>query len=363
MRRNNKAVAVAVGVFVLACFLLYVGVFRGDRGAPPAAPAARPEAAAPTIPGTAVTQGPSAPRGEPRAKATKPGTPQASRAGAQPTSAPAVARSSAAPAKKAAAPAVTAAVKAAVVAPVPAAKEPEVAAAPTPTPEAAPSPGPAAAVAPAEAAAAAPADATASGEAEDEENGPSGAIAGILLDGRGVPLATTSVLAVAANGADARETVTDDEGAFLLPGLRPGRYAVFPGFGTPLTSRLGVKGVTVKSRHVVEVSFSEARGSGAVRVTSVGDDGRPTDAQPILIADAPREAGGFGSLLAADALFLPEPGERRGLIRYVPPGTYRVVLLRGVNDPTLASPQSVRVVGDREVGVTVHVGGTAVPRG
>jgi hypothetical protein len=206
--------------------------------------------------------------------------------------------------------------------------------------------------------------AAAAAASDDDEGGPSGAIAGILLDSQGQPLALAQVLAVAANGEDAAETFTLDDGSFLLPGLRPGRYSVFPGLGTQLPGRLGARGVTVKPSTVSRVAFAEPHPGGTVRVSSLDGNGRPTAAQAILIADVPRDVGGYGSLLAADAVYLPELGPSRTVLRNVPPGTYRVVLLRSVDEPAVAAPELLRVTGGSEVGVTVRVGGTAaVPPG
>jgi hypothetical protein len=372
MRRSR---AIAVGVVLLAGILLYLGTFRRDRGAPPPAPAPRAETA-PTNPGTGtVTQGAAAPSGEmpgPAASAAKAPSPTAAKvpapaamAGGQAASAPASAppgtpkasgpsrRSSG---KASGAAAAVAAAKAEPAAPAAAAPPAKTAGA---VASATPAPSPASAAAPAPI----PAPALAAA-ADDDEGGPSGAIAGILIDAQGQPLALTQVLAVAANGADAAETFTLDDGSFLLPGLRPGRYSVFPGLGTQLPARLGARGVTVKPSTVSRVAFAEPRPGGTVRVSSLDGEGRPTAAQAILIADAPRDAGGYGSLLAADAVYLPELGANRTVLRNVPPGTYRVVLLRSVNEPALAAPEPLRVTGGSEVGVTVRVGGAAaIPHG
>jgi len=209
---------------------------------------------------------------------------------------------------------------------------------------------------------AAAADAVAA--AGEGDGGPSGAIAGILIDARGQPFALTTVVAVAASGDDAAETLTADDGSFLLPGLRPGRYAVFPGLGTELPARLGARGVTVKPTTVSRVAFAEPRPGGTVRVASLDGAGRPAAAQAVLIADTSRDAGGYGSLLAADAVYLPELGGSRTVLRNVPPGSYRVVLLRTTDEPAVAAPEPVRVTGGSELGVTVRIGAAAaIPPG
>ena len=330
MRRSRT---IALGVLLLAAILLTVVVLRRDRGAP--APAPQGEAAAPATAETGdATKAPS-PAG---AKAAAPAAAARGKAATAPASATSGAskvppRSPDRSVAKAAGP-TTAAAAAKV--------EPSAPAQPPPP--------------------AAAADAVAA--AGEEDGGASGAIAGILIDARGQPFALTTVVAVAASGDDAAETLTADDGSFLLPGLRPGRYAVFPGLGTELPTRLGARGVTVKPTTVSRVAFAEPRPGGTVRVASLDGAGRPTAAQAVLIADTSRDAGGYGSLLAADAVYLPELGGSRTVLRNVPPGSYRVVLLRTTDEPAVAAPEPVRVTGGSELGVTVRIGAAAaIPPG
>ena len=52
------------------------------------------------------------------------------------------------------------------------------------------------------------------------------------------------------------------------------------------------------------------------------------------------------------------------MLRNVPPGSYRVVLLRTTDEPAVAAPEPVRVTGGSELGVTVRIGAAAaIPPG
>jgi hypothetical protein len=356
MARKLRIVAVAAGILLLVGYL----VFRGGSGVPPAGPAARDEVARPKGAGATPTQG-SGDRAVETQAAPSPASPGGpARASTPQRSAKAIPLTTEPPPKRAekrsrAAAAATAAVavsKAKPPATPTATSSTTATATPTPTP-------PATATA-----TATPTPTATSTPSDEDEEGPSGAIAGILLDARGAPLAMVPVLAVAANGADAGETLSGDDGAFLIAGLRPGRYAVFPALGTPVAARLGGRGATVKSTHVTRLSFAEPRPGSTVRVTSLDAEGRQTEAQAILMAEPPLEGGQYGSLLAADALHVPEPGANRTVLRHVPPGTYRVVLLRGVHDPAVATPVAVQVAKGGDIDITVRVGAPpAAPRG
>jgi hypothetical protein len=189
-----------------------------------------------------------------------------------------------------------------------------------------------------------------------------GGISGRLLDERGLPLAGTSILALATDGGDGQETVSDDDGAFLVAGLRPGRYVVFPALGSALGSRLGARGVDVGAAQVTRVDVREQLRGGTVRVTALHEDGRPAACEAILVSGRPGAGGSFGPLLGHDVIWLPGLGADRTVLQKVPPGTYTLVLLLdGARTAARAALDPV-VVSDGEVAVNVRLG-RDVPQG
>jgi hypothetical protein len=289
-------------------------------GAPPsqAAPTRVAEPAPAPAPAPAVVAEPAAPAAPVRASPT-----------ASPAPAPAPTRADA-PRRRSAVPE----------RPAPQAPAPAVAAAPRP---AAPPPARRESAAAASAAAIAAAEAALGDEVPDAP-GHSGAIAGIVADALGARIPGATILAVAPDGSDGTETFADDDGEFVLPGLRPGRYAVFAGLGTPLASRVGGRSVKVGSAAVTRVELREPSNAAPVRVAAVDEAGQPVVGEAILIASRPAEAGAFGSLLASDAIFFPEARGRRSDLR-VPPGTYTVVMLQGAGTPARAAPEPIQVTG------------------
>jgi hypothetical protein len=199
------------------------------------------------------------------------------------------------------------------------------------------------------------------GDEVPEAPGRSGAIAGLLVDAAGAPIPGATILALAPDGTDGTETFTDDDGEFVLPGLRPGRYAVFTGLGTPLATRIGGRSVKVRSTTVTRLDIREPRDAAPIRIAAVDADGRPVEGEAVLIAGPPGENGAFGSLLASDAIYLPELGSQRSDLR-VPPGTYTLVVLQGVGMPARAAREPVRVVSSAPLEVSVQLGGPVTQR-
>jgi hypothetical protein len=230
-----------------------------------------------------------------------------------------------------------------------------VAAAPPPTAAAAPSPSPDPAAPPATS----PAVETASTPLDPHL---SGAVSGAVRDAWGRAIAGATVLAVSADGADASETITDDDGFYLVAGLKPGRYAVFSGLGTPVASRVAGRGIDVSSGIVARLDLLEPGAGTTVRVTPRDSGGRLTKAQAILVSGAPSAAGAVGSLLASEAIYLPELGTARTVLLRVPPGVYTLVLLQGRDMPVRAARDPVRITGEREVDVSVEVAALDVPK-
>jgi hypothetical protein len=164
-----------------------------------------------------------------------------------------------------------------------------------------------------------------------------GALRGELCDAAGHPLAGVAVVAVAADGSDAAEDVTDDGGRWLLPSLRPGRYAVFAGLGTPLAARVGARGADV-------------RPGATVRVYALDAAGHQAHAQAVLVPAALHAPRGLSAVLASDAILL--PGANRTVVEAVPPGRYTVVILSG--ERTIRAPAEVEVA-DGDVDVQVRL--------
>jgi hypothetical protein len=202
----------------------------------------------------------------------------------------------------------------------------------------------------AESAAAIAAAEAALGAEVPDRGGLSGAISGAVLDAAGAPLAGATILALAPDGSDGTETFTDDDGEFLLPGLRPGPYAVFTGLGTQLAARVGGRAVSVGSARVTRVELREPADAAPVRVAAVDAAGRAVEGETLLLAGHPGDHGAFRSVLASAAIYLPELGGRRSDLR-VPPGTYTVVVLQGAGMPARAARDPIHVTGPLSVSV------------
>lgn len=188
----------------------------------------------------------------------------------------------------------------------------------------------------------------------------SGAIAGAVLDAQGTPIAGATILAVAPDATDGTETFTDDDGEFVLPGLRPGRYAVFTGLGTPLAPRLGSRGVKVSSTAVTRVEVREPQDAARVHVVALDAGGHAVEGQALLVQGlsaedgAAEEGAALGAVLASDAIFVPERHDSGSSLR-VPPGTYTVVVLQRAGVPARIAREPLRVTG-APLDVTVQVG-------
>ncbi|HEY6099048.1 MAG TPA: carboxypeptidase-like regulatory domain-containing protein, partial [Anaeromyxobacter sp.] len=278
---------IAVAVLVVAVVVIVVLSSRRRAPAPPAGPPARQAAAAAPAapPPPAVEASPAAPAREAAPHATR---------GPRLAEAPAPDRVRAAPASpptRAPARSIAPAPRAAAAPPVlPPARRAPVAASPS-VPASPPPPAETARPAPA-------APPPAPIETPRERTALTGAVCGVLLDAHGEGIAGATMLAVSSDGVDAAETMTGDDGFFLLAGLRPGRYAIFSGLGTPIAARVASRGADVAPSAVTRVDLSEPGSGATVRVTPRDARGRPAAAQAVLLAGPPRQAGTFGSLLA-----------------------------------------------------------------
>lgn len=353
MKRRALAVAALVALVVLLLFLLGRAGEEGERQAArtparPAAPAA-PGPPEPSAPAAPPAEGAAAQRSRPAAglaHAPRPRAPGLERP-ARERPAPAAPREPPVPGARATAPSIAPSAGGAAGAPPPAAAgaQPPAgsgAAAPAPTllAEAAPAPGgPASTV---------PPDLT-------------GAIRGVLLDRSARPIPLASIVAVSADASDAEETLTDDDGFFLLPGLRPGRYAVFTGLGGPLASQVPIRSVDVAPSAVSRLDLRERERGVTVRVIPRDPAGRVAAIQAVLVAGVPPEPGTFGALLSAEAIYLPRPHSPRTIVADVPDGTYTLVILQSARDPIRAAWAPIQVSGGREVVLDVELG--SEPRG
>jgi len=180
-----------------------------------------------------------------------------------------------------------------------------------------------------------------------------GAVSGLLRDGNGGSLNGVPVVALSATGGDAFETVTDDEGFYLLSGMKAGRYLLFGALGTRRAPGLAARAVEVQEGKVARVDLREPPAGATVRVRPVGADGAPLAGQALLVAGLRGGAAAFPALLAADAIHAPEPGSR-DLFRRVPPGVYSLVLLQGADAPPRVATLSVAVRGPAEQSLEVR---------
>jgi hypothetical protein len=175
-----------------------------------------------------------------------------------------------------------------------------------------------------------------------------GAVSGTLRNAAGTKVAGASILAMAAAGEDAFETITDDDGVYLLAGMKPGRYLVFTGLGSVGAPALPARAVEVQDGQVARFDLQEPRAGATVRVRPLRPDGRPAVGQVLLVAGQVRRPATLSSLFASDAIYLPEPGGQ-GVLRHVPPGAYTVVLVQGsASEPQVSrAPVTVRSDGDQ----------------
>jgi hypothetical protein len=185
-----------------------------------------------------------------------------------------------------------------------------------------------------------------------------GAIRGKLRSADGRPLAAVPVVALAADGGDAAEDVTDADGRFFLVALRPGRYAVFAGLGSTIAGRVGARGADVVAGGVTPVALAERTAGVTVRVHAVDATGHTAPAQALLVPAAGEAPSALGGLLASEAILL--PGAAQTVVEAVPPGRYTVVLLQGERAVRTA-PLPVEVAqGDLDVEVRLPVAVSAL---
>jgi hypothetical protein len=123
------------------------------------------------------------------------------------------------------------------------------------------------------------------------------------------------------------------------------------------------RGTDVGPGAVTRLDLAEVARGTTVRVRPRDPSGRRAAAQAVLIAGPPRESGTFGSLLASEAIILPDPASDRTVLPRVPPGVYTLLLIQGVGEPVRAARDPVQVTafgGELEVDVEVAA---AAPRG
>ena len=180
----------------------------------------------------------------------------------------------------------------------------------------------------------------------------SGAVSGSVLDGAGAPVTGSPVLALSAAGDDAFESVTDDDGFFLLAGMRPGRYLLFVGLGSDGPAARPARAIDVPAGQVTRLVLEEPAAGATVRVRALAANGAPLKGQAVLVSGRVASPPSVAGLLGCDAMYLPEPG-RPDLLRHVPAGVYTLVLMQGGSTaPVVArQPVTVRGGGDQQVEV------------
>lgn len=186
-----------------------------------------------------------------------------------------------------------------------------------------------------------------------------GAVSGTLRDAGGATVAGVSVLAVSAAGDDAFETVTDDDGFYLLAAMPPGRYLLFTGLGQPGAPALPARAVEVRNGRVARVELRPPSGGATVRVRPLEGDGRPAPGQALLVAGPVPSPAPLQALLGSDAIFLPEAGG--GVLRHVPAGVYTLVLLQGAGRGARIARQPVVVRGSGDQSLEVRLADDAAP--
>jgi len=187
-----------------------------------------------------------------------------------------------------------------------------------------------------------------------------GALAGLLLDARGGPIPGTTVVALSADGQEAFETVTGDDGSYLMAAMRPGRYVLFPGLGTPVSARVGAQAVEVQHGRVRRHDLVEPTAGSTVRVRPLRADGLPAVAQVVLVRGRVPSPASLPSILSGEAILLPEPGADGNVLRRVPAGVYTLVILQGEHAAPRVVRQQVTIRGEGEQQVDVRVPGDLV---
>jgi hypothetical protein len=160
-------------------------------------------------------------------------------------------------------------------------------------------------------------------------------------------VAGTSILALSAGGDDAFETVTDDDGFYLLAGMKAGRYLLFTGLLAKQAPSLPARSVEVPDGRVLRVDLREPSGGATVRVHALRADGKAAPGQVLLVAGPVASPATLGALLASDAIFLPDAGPEN-VLRRVPAGVYTLVVLQGAGSPPRVGKQPVAVRGSGE---------------
>ncbi len=183
-----------------------------------------------------------------------------------------------------------------------------------------------------------------------------GAITGTMRDASGLPVAGASVLAVTAGGDDAIESASDDDGMYLLVGLKPGRYLLFAGLGGGSGVKLPARSVEVVSGGVARVNLREPAGGATIHVKVVGGSSADSGGQVLLVAGSSLPAASLQGLLASDAIYFPEPGSPT-VLRKVPAGVYTLVYLEGAGTPPRVARQRVMVRGDLEQQIELRLPG------
>jgi hypothetical protein len=172
-------------------------------------------------------------------------------------------------------------------------------------------------------------------------------VTGTLRDSAGAPVQGAAVLALASGADDAFETITDDDGFYLLAAMTPGRYLLFAGLGGRTSGRIPARSIEVAHDAVQRVELREASGGGTVRVRALRADGSPAPGQALLVSSPTATPATLLGLLSSDAIFLPEPGTPT-LLRRVPAGVYTLVILQGGETPPRVVRRPVTVRGDGE---------------
>jgi hypothetical protein len=181
-----------------------------------------------------------------------------------------------------------------------------------------------------------------------------GALSGTLRDATGAPVSGASVLAVASGGADAFETITDDDGFYLLAAVRPGRYLVFADLDGRVAGRLPARSVEVPDGVVARVELRGPSAGATVRVRALQADGRPAPGQAVLVTGPVVSPASLAGLMSSDSIFLPEPGAP-GLLRHVPAGVYTLLILQGEAAPPQVVRRPITVRADAEQQIEVRL--------
>jgi hypothetical protein len=182
-------------------------------------------------------------------------------------------------------------------------------------------------------------------------------VTGNVLDAKGAPIAGINVVALSADGLEAFETITGDDGFYLMAAMKPGRYVLFPGLGSPVGARVGAQAVEIRHGQVHRHDLREPVAGSTVRIRSLRADGLPSPAQVVLVRGHVASPASLPALLAGEAILLPEAGADASVLRRVPAGVYTLVILQGRNAPPRVVRQQVTVQGQGELQVDVRVPG------